>query len=206
MKCRRLAARLLVTAMLTVSLAGCYGRPDSLQDLCAVFRQRPDWYTDARRSHAHWRIPIAVQMAILFQESTFRPEARPPRRKLLGFIPGFRPSTAYGYAQANNATWTRYRKAIGDPWAARDEFASAVYFVGWYADRSVVRSGIASADAYHQYLAYHEGHNGFNHASYRHKPRLLRSARHVSRMARSYTPQLDNCRRELDSRRWWWPF
>lgn len=200
------ARRLLAIGLACLCLSGCYGRPSGVQDLCAVFRQRPDWYTDARRSSKHWHIPISVQMAILLQESTFRPEARPARRDLLGFIPWTRPSSAYGYAQASNATWARYRRATGDPWAARDNFAAAVYFVGWYAHRSVTRSGIAADNAFRQYLAYHEGHNGYNHGSYRGKRRLLHSARHVATVATRYRRQLKGCRASLNARRWWWPF
>lgn len=206
MKHRRLGVWLLALTVLSAGLAGCYSRPDKLGNLCTVFGQRPDWYSAARRSRTHWHIPIAEQMAILFQESMFRPEARPPCKMLLSFIPWLRPSSTYGYAQANNATWARYRRAIGDPWAAHDDFASAVYFVGWYAHRSVVRSGIAPGDAYRQYLAYHEGHHGFSHATYRRKPRLLRTARHIARLAHRYSRQLSGCRHELDSHRWWWPF
>ena len=39
-------------------------------------------------------------MSFVYQESSFKADARPEREKILGFIPWFRPSSAVGYSQA----------------------------------------------------------------------------------------------------------
>ena len=50
-------------------------------------------------------------MTIVKQESAFRAKARPPQRAKVGlFGKKQRPSSAYGYAQAQNSTWKDYQK------------------------------------------------------------------------------------------------
>ncbi|HCD56882.1 MAG TPA: hypothetical protein DEQ90_15770, partial [Halieaceae bacterium] len=58
---------------------------------------------------------------------------------------------------------------------------------------SLHRSGIAKNDAYRLYLAYHEGHGGYNRGSYRDKAWLLRVATKVRDRAAQYTVQLNGC-------------
>ena len=45
-------------------------------------------------------VPASLHLSFIKQESSFERTARPPRKKVLGFIPGLRPSSAYGYSQA----------------------------------------------------------------------------------------------------------
>ena len=49
-------------------------------------------------------------MAFILQESSYIQGAKPERTKLLGFIPWKRKSSAFGYAQALDGTWERYKK------------------------------------------------------------------------------------------------
>ena len=74
--------------------------PANPDDVCEIFREHPVWYDYASRSRERWGTPIATQMAFVYYESSFRSHARPPRTRLLGFIPWRRPTSAYGYAQA----------------------------------------------------------------------------------------------------------
>ena len=67
------------------------------------FEEKDDWYDDAADARDEWGSPIPVMMAIMHQESRFQADAKPPRKKLLGFIPGSRLSSAYGYSQAKTA-------------------------------------------------------------------------------------------------------
>src|SRR5690606_7411696 len=96
--------------------------PRDIENLCAIFEEKPRWYKDAKKSEKRWGTPIHVQMAIIRQESSFRFDARPPRRKLLGFIPWTRPSNAYGYAQVLKSTWQWYEEDTGRWYADRDNF------------------------------------------------------------------------------------
>ena len=176
--------------------------PGDIDNICSIFDERRDWYSAAQRSEKRWGTPTHVQMAILHQESSFRFNARPPRQHLLGFIPWSRPSNAYGFAQALDGTWDRYRKATGKPYADRDDFDDAIDFVGWYTNLSNKAVGISKWDPYNQYLAYHEGQAGWQRGSYNSKAWLTGTAKKVDRRARNWWAQLQNCEDELNGR-WW---
>jgi len=185
--------------------AGCATQPPrNPHDLCQVFSEKRAWYKAARKSQQRWQTPIALQMAIIYQESRFKATARPPRKRFLGFIPTTRKSSAFGYAQATDSTWRWYQQQTGRRGADRDDFGDAVDFVGWYASMSRQKLGLSWNDARHHYLAYHEGHTGYLRRSYRRKPRLQRIADEVARRTKQYHHQLRHCRKRLE-RPWWWP-
>ncbi len=176
-------------------------------NICEIFRENPKWYKAARKSYKKWGVPIPTLMAIMHQESKFRADVRPPRRSCLWIFPGPRPSSAYGYTQASNETWKEYRNSTGNTGADRDDFEDSVDFIGWYSHLSYTRSRISKKDVYHLYLAYHEGHGGFNRKTYRKKAWLLRVARKVESRARTYQSQLASCERQFQRRGCFlWPF
>src|SRR3569832_1087190 len=74
--------------------------PQHIDDACSIFREKKDWYEEASAARKRWGVSIPIQLAFIRAESSFDGEARPPRHKILGFIPGSRPSDAHGYAQA----------------------------------------------------------------------------------------------------------
>ncbi|HHH40308.1 MAG TPA: hypothetical protein ENK50_12140 [Sedimenticola sp.] len=201
----------LLSLLLAVSgallVSSCATTPPArVDDLCQIFREKGGWYRDARASEKRWGTPIHVQMAIIRHESSFRDDARPPRRTLLGFIPWTRPSSAYGYSQAKDGTWEWYMRKSGNDGADRDDFDDAVDFVGWYTNTTQRLLGVSKWDAYNQYLAYHEGHGGYRRGSYRNKAWLKAVARRVERTARRYGAQLRGCREALESEWSLWPF
>jgi hypothetical protein len=176
-------------------LAACATAPPrNVSNACAIFAEYDDWYPDAQAASRRWGVPLPVLLAIIHQESAFRSDAQPPRTWYLGFIPGSRPSSAYGYSQALDGTWDRYIAATGNHGADRDDFDDAVDFIGWYVNETAKRNRIAKSDAYHQYLAYHEGHGGFAKGSYRKKPWLMERAKQVRRQADRYSAQLARCK------------
>ena len=182
-------------------LAGCAASPPSnIDDICAIFEEKPDWYREAKDSFQRWRVPVPTMMAIIRKESSFRATARPDRKKILGFIPGPRPSTAYGYTQALDTTWEIYCRETGNQSAARSRFGDAIDFVGWYCDRSNKLCGISKHDPYRLYLAYHEGQGGYNRGSYRGDQWLLDAAGRVRNTARTYSRQLARCRKKLEKK------
>ncbi|MEO5347062.1 MAG: lytic transglycosylase [Magnetococcus sp. YQC-9] len=199
--------RLLGGVMVCVGLAGCAGRSPAptplpakkVNDACAIFQDRGGWYEETRKSAKKWGVPIPVQLAIIHQESGFRHDARPPQSKLFWFIPGGRASSAFGYAQALDETWENYQKNTGAHRASRDNFADAVDFVGWYVDLSHRKCGISKSDARLQYLAYHEGQQGYNRRTYEGKKWLLDTAHRVEKNAERYRQQLARCRPEEGS-------
>ncbi len=188
--------RILAFALSAEALCGCAAAPPrNINDICAIFEERPSWRRQAFRASERWEIPVPVLMAIIHQESSFRARARPARTRRLGIIPGPRPSSAYGYAQALDGTWRHYRRETGNKWASRRSFADAIDFVGWYCDRSRRLCGIGPEDAFNLYLAYHEGHGGYNRGTYRRKPWLIEIAERVARRAELYRRQLRRCPR-----------
>lgn len=198
----------MIVAALALAVVGCSatkppGRPD---DACAIFREKKGWYEEALEARERWGVPIAIQLAFIRQESSFDGDAKPPRRWYLGFIPGPRPSSAQGYAQALESTWKEYRKATGESGADRDEFGDAVDFIGWYNSRSAKMCDIAKHDAYRLYLAYHEGPVGYRRGTYRRKTWLLGTAQRVAGRAAKYGSQLSRCEAELKPKSRGWFF
>ena len=59
-------------------------------------------------------------MAMMYQESSFKQDAVPPRYYFLGIIPWGRVSSAYGYAQVKDETWDDYKKDAGGWGSSRD--------------------------------------------------------------------------------------
>jgi hypothetical protein len=189
--------------LLALLLTACTtSQPADTGNICSIFREKDDWYDDAADARDEWGSPIPVMMAIMHQESRFKAKAKPPRKKIFGFIPGPRPSNAYGYSQALKSTWDGYKRSAGRYGADRDDFADAIDFIGWYNHQSYRRNGIAKNDTYRLYLAYHEGHGGYSRASYRKKQWLMDVARKVQRRADSYQSQLTGCEEELKDGGW----
>ena len=198
---RRLAALLLAGFAF---FAACGTTPPTnVENICAIFKEKGKWYKEAKKSEKRWGTPIHVQLAIIHQESTFKFDAKPPRKKLLGFIPWTRPSDAYGYAQALESTWDRYKRDTGHRFADRDDFGDAIDFVGWYTDQSHKLDGISKWDPYNQYLAYHEGQGGWKRGTWKHNRQLKDSARRVDYRAREWGAQLRGCEKDLDDDGWW---
>ncbi|MCK9635495.1 MAG: hypothetical protein M0R41_04390 [Methylobacter tundripaludum] len=188
---------------LLLPLTACVALPPKNSDnICSTFREKEGWYDDAKSAFEKWGVPIPVQMAIMHQESHFVADAQPPRPWLLGFIPLPRESSAYGYAQAKDETWGSYQdKAAG--WGAdREDFADAADFIGWYCNISHTRLGISKLDAKNLYLAYHEGHGGYQRKSYLQKAGLVQIANKVAKRAKLFQSQLSGCQRDLETKGW----
>ena len=192
-------SRLLRASILLLFLASCGGgnfsAPKNLDDACSIVRQRPTYLTAMKATERKWGIPISVQMATMYQESKFIGNARTPHRYALGVIPMGRQSSAYGYSQALDGTWEEYQQDQRRGGARRDNIRDATDFIGWYMDDSSQILGISKSDATSQYLAYHEGRNGFANGSYNAKGWLVTIAQQVGARAERYRAQLQGCGR-----------
>ncbi len=185
---------LAVIAVLIVSACGSsLGPPKNITNACSIAETRPGWIKAARQTEREWGVPANVLLATMWRESRFVPDAKTPRKYFLGFIPTGRVSSAYGYAQAIDGTWSWYRQSTGKRFAQRDNFDDAADFIGWYMNISRKKNGIALTDAYNQYLAYHDGHTGYARGSYKSKRFLLNAAREVQDMSDTYKRQLAVC-------------
>ncbi|MBL4660935.1 MAG: transglycosylase SLT domain-containing protein [Alcanivoracaceae bacterium] len=177
-----------------ILLSACsHKTPNNTENICDIFAQKHRWQKYAKKSSKKGGTPIHVQMAILQQESGFKYDAKPDRKKLLGFIPWRRQSSAYGYAQVLNETWQEYIKETKNRGADRDSFKDSIDFVGWYTYHTHKRAKVSKWDAYNQYLAYHEGRGGFLKKSYKGKKWLIKVAEKVNRKSKSYAAQLKGC-------------
>lgn len=183
--------------MVALALGSCASRPAdpprAQDDICGIFAERPGWRDAVIASALRWGAPVEVQMAIMWQESSFRGEARPPKRYALGFIPTGRASSAYGYAQAIDGTWDWYRRETGNRGADRDRFEDAADFVGWYMAKTLTLNGVLMNDAFKQYIAYHEGHTGYDRGDWQSKIWLQKAASRVASQAMIYRGQLAGC-------------
>ncbi len=195
---------ILIVPLSIIGLSSCTTKPpNNIENICKIFKQYPKWYWTAQKVQKKWVVPMSVLMAIMYQESRFRADAKPPRRKLLWIIPWFRPTSAYGYSQAVNATWAHYKRDTGHNGADRDAFADAANFIGWYATQARRRVGISRANAYQLYLIYHEGIGGYAKRTYRKKRWLINVAKKVQRRAWVYHKQLQRCKSSLPKDHWW---
>lgn len=189
-------SRLLRLSVLLLAAAcggGDYKAPRNLDNACAIVQERPKYLKAMRKTERKWGVPVHVQMAVIHQESKFIGDAKTPFRYALGVIPLGRQSSAYGYAQALNDTWEEYKIETRNRRADRDDIADATDFMGWYMTKTYQALGIPVWDIRNQYLAYHEGRNGYARQSYNAKPWLLLVASNMENRSDRYRQQLIAC-------------
>ena len=167
---------------------------------CIIFEQKKNWYKSTKNSFDKWGTPIALQLAIINQESSFTQFAKPERKRIFGIIPGSRPSTAFGFAQVTNPTWDWYKTKTGNKNASRANFKDITDFIGWYVVQSEKIVGISKNDFYNQYLAYHEGQGGWKKGTHQNKKWLIDVAKNVERNTNMYNNQLKDCENKLNKK------
>ena len=67
-------------ALFCMLLSSCATSPPRNADnICDIFEEKDDWYDAAADMRDNWGVPIHVPMAMMYQESSFRSDALPPR-------------------------------------------------------------------------------------------------------------------------------
>ena len=62
----------IVLCLIMVFLTGCSSEPPrNVNNSCAIFDEKDDWYSYAYESFEKWGVPVHVQLAIIHQESRF---------------------------------------------------------------------------------------------------------------------------------------
>jgi len=179
-------------------LSGCATPPpQDTSNICEIFGEHRAWYHATAKASDKWGVPIAIPISIMYQESGFRHNAKPPMRYFLGFIPYGRGSSAYGYSQAQTPAWNDYVTDTNRFFARRTNFDDAVDFIGWYIHKTHQVNNIPKHDAYRLYLNYHEGWGGYRRGTYRNKRWLINTARRVDDRATLYQQQLKSCEKDL---------
>ena len=203
----KLVAAVLLAALIPLAGCGTASPPTRQADICEVFRQYPDWYDYARKSASRWE-----------HRSTCRCRSCATNR-VIGATPGRRangsgsnrsgrPSSAKGYAQAQDPVWNEYQAERGRLFRSRGDMEDALDFIGWYNHRTRRQLGIPLTDAQRLYLAYHEGQGGYRRGTWRDKPKVQRAARRVAATSDRYRAQLVRCESSFRCDSWYqvWPF
>jgi hypothetical protein len=185
----------LVYVVIFLSLVGCASTPPrNKSNACLLLMEKDEWYSPLKEASRRWNIPEHTLLSIIYHESKFVSDAKPPRKSFLGMsVPWRRISSAYGYSQALEGTWEEYQRKTRNWGSDRSNFADSVDFIGWYLNRSVRELNISSSNAYALYLSYHQGRNGFRRKSYLRKPAIMRYARKVQETALIYKNQMKSC-------------
>ena len=191
-----LLAMVAVVAVLVVTLSACVSTstPSNTDNICQIFDEKRSWYRSAARSERKWGIPIPTLMAVIYKESSYRATVRPPRKKILGFIPGKRLSTSLGYSQAKEETWNNYVQATKNRTASRTNFADSIDFVGWYLNRAVKHLGVATTNTEALYASYHVGLSGYQSGKWRNSPSIRNSVSTFQRQVQRYESQIRTCK------------
>lgn len=185
---------LLAALLILTSCSGTNKAPSTVADACRMQAERPHWFQAMSRTEKKWGVPVSVQMATISRESSFQYDAKPTKR--VGswiFARDVPRSSAYGFSQALDGTWEWYMRDTGQYGADRTDFADSSDFIGWYMNLNSRVNGVPLQDAYHQYLAYHEGGNGYAKGTWRKKAWLPGVARDVQNWSVRYQRQLQTC-------------
>jgi hypothetical protein len=190
----------ILTILIVLSLlSGCsqeYSYQDYSDDICKVVSGHYGWKSSLRQVQQEYTISPGLVLSVIFHESSFKANARPPAKKVIGFIP-WQSATAFGYAQIKNETWEWYKSHNPGYFQSRTQFSDSTKFVGWYYQVFLARlkkeaysKAVSDADFY---ISYHEGIGGFLHQNWQQKDWLVKKAKRVDQLAQHYNQQLKHC-------------
>ena len=57
--------------------------PANQNSACSILDEHRSWKRHLKRSKRKWGIPVEVQMAVIWKESSFRSRVKPPRNKIM---------------------------------------------------------------------------------------------------------------------------
>jgi len=191
---------ILICLLFIFTIACSSIEPKDTINSCIIFENKKNWYKATKKSYDKWGAPISLQLAIVYQESGFKQFAKPKRNKIFGIIPSSRPSSAFGFAQVTDPTWDWYKLKTGKKNASRANFNDITDFIGWYVTQTNKILGISKSDSFNQYLAYHEGHNGWKKRSYKTKKWLIAASKNVELNSNKYKNQLKKCEKKLNKK------
>jgi hypothetical protein len=192
---KRLIAPLLALAAGACSTLAAKPSNGEIADACLLLQQNRGWHEALRETARTWGAPMGFQLAVIKQESSFTPDARPPRgeSQWFGLVQGDYISSAHGYSQALDGTWKMYQEKTGKWSANRTNFRDASDFIGWYFNTNGQRVGVGQYDYRAHYLIYHEGATGYMQGTWKNKSWLVDVAARVAAQAARYESQISSC-------------
>jgi len=105
-------SKLFRACVLLLILGSCGARdssaPRNLDNACSILTERPHYVRAFKQAERNFGVETHVLMAMIYQESKFISDNRPPHQYALGVIPTGRQSSALGYSQALDGTWQEY--------------------------------------------------------------------------------------------------
>lgn len=179
----------IILVLSVVMCLGCAQRVADPDNICEIFRQHPEWCKILDRVRKKFGVPVAVEMAILYQESNFTNYSAIESKKL-----------SLGDEERTATFWQRY---FGKFYYSQNKmnFRLAANFMGWYLARLHKKLDIPFNEADTLYLVYGEGTLNYRLADYQFKQELVRTALMVAWRAREYQAQLPHCRAMLSKSR-----
>jgi len=186
----------LIIIILTFLITSCSNLskiPSDQTNACSILKEKRSWYRALQNVEKKWGVSKGTQLSFILTESNFRPRAKTQRTYVLGVIPKGRLSSAFGYAQVIDSTWQWYKESTGNKYASRTTFRDSTDFIGWYFNETQKKLKISKKDVYNQYLAYHQGHQGFKNKSYKNKLNLLKVAKNTHKKSIIFDKQIRKC-------------
>lgn len=186
----------IIVIFALLCMAGCASRPKvtdfNPSNACSIMDASERWREAFVQTYEKYGVPPHLVMAFIYQESSFKANARPPMKSFSG-VPTGRASTAFGYPQAKDETWAWYMEKTGQTGVKRNRLPDAVDFIGWYVLKNHQRSGVSKWETGEQYFAYHDGMGGYERGTHLNKSWLIAVADKVQRNASKYRQQLATC-------------
>ena len=179
----------LAVAFATLAITSCSegAKVDGSMGVCDILAKNPSWSKSLKTAQDKYKLPPAFAMAIIYQESKFKAEAKA------------KGSTAYGYAQAINGTWKHFQDDVKSN-AKRNNFNDSVQFVGWYTAQLAKGTKLKITDNYNIYMAYMLGATGFKRykaGTFKNKTKIVEDkklAQKVKDFTAHYQSQFKKCK------------
>ena len=183
---------ILILCFISSCSFGNFRKPIDYDNACSILAGKRHYYRAFKNTNRKWESPYMFKWQLYIMKVVFKIEQN-TNEVFLGIIPLGRESSAFGYAQALDGTWTDYKKATGRSIARRSSIRDSADFMGWYMTKTRKLTGVSLSDAKNQYLAYHEGQVGYLKGSYKRKQWLINKANNVGNRSSKYKRQLSTC-------------
>lgn len=194
----------LISTLLLIS--GCHMRIDRRhQNNACQFLQDNPMISEALAFNNKNTAEKALTLSIIQHESNHRAHARPVKSWLIkNWVPWTYYSSARGYAQSTDATWSDFKKSQKSTRLHQSSYFDSVWFIRWYFNRHHDAIQTSPMDYHEAYFLYHDGYHGYFQKKYRRSLAMSRYASMVAKDAKRYEKQLERCKEALKWQNAWY--